>query len=43
MAKLTATPISSTNGYVPRSLSNEDGRAIAKEILSIYVGMKGGI
>lgn len=43
MAKLTTSPLSDQSGYKRRPLSKEEGNAIAKEILSIYVSLSDDI
>lgn len=43
VAVLTAKPLSDHAGYTPRDLSDEDAKAIADRILSLFVQVMGGL
>lgn len=43
MQKLTSVPLSNQNNSVPRPLSDTEATDISREILSIYIGLRGGI
>ncbi len=40
---LTTVPLSSASGYTARPLTDDDGRALAHEIFSIYTQLMGGL
>lgn len=41
--KLTQTPLSSDRGYVPRQLPAAEANILAREILSLFTGVMGGL
>jgi hypothetical protein len=41
--KLTQTPLSSERGYVPRPISTDDANELARDILSLFVEVMGGL
>jgi hypothetical protein len=43
LKKLTATPLSDERDYQPRKLSDDEAADLSREILSIYIGLRGGI
>jgi hypothetical protein len=43
MEKLTAKPPDSGEPYPPLEVSDDDARALAQEILSIFVSVMGGL
>jgi hypothetical protein len=43
MKKLTATPLSTENSYTPRPLNDEQAAELSREILSVFLELKGGL
>jgi hypothetical protein len=42
-SRLFATPLSSETSYVPRQMSEEDSKALSRDILGLYTEVMGGL
>jgi hypothetical protein len=42
-AALTATPLSSETGYLPRNMGSEEANALSRRILGLYTEVMGGL
>ncbi|MHC2241327.1 hypothetical protein [Bradyrhizobium elkanii] len=40
---LTETPLSNASSYQPRAMSDQEAEMLSREILSIYINVRGGI